>query len=454
MTSNSSSPVSNPAPNTVALTPSDIESLRTATDMRTVLALQHAAQLAADALITAPVPKKRGRPAKAAASPKRRGPAAAFPDGTQVINHDFSCEFGHAITHNHARVGALHFSWGETSWVRRHLTELMPVIGKFSDGHLSQRDALIVGGVNGHVGKEAQTMITNYTPRMPAASWAEIGPFVRDIVALTAPRTAHTANRILSPVTKYVFWCRFHEGLPLIAPVLFNRVMIERYVKENPRKLKEGSLRGARGMLLRITAIIRPEDAPIPMRTLNGHVIAPPYSDKELKNFIRWANGQNTVTRTRHARATISMCVGAGLAAGELLALTPRDVLVDASGILITVTGIRARQVPVLAGWEPMVVDAIKGLAPDVHIIGGRAIPMSSPALSHSIEHCIGHERPYPDRLRATWLVTHLSAATPIRALMTASGYNTFRNLAAYLAFVPALDTATYREVLRAEVTR
>jgi hypothetical protein len=454
MTTTSASPASFPASDPTALTPGDIRSLRTATDKRPALAQLHTGQLAAAAVITPPVEKKAGRPAKAPASPKRRGPATKFTDGTGVIDHDFTCEFGHAITHDHARVGAAHFSWGETSWARRHAIELMGVFGQFSDGHLSRRDVLIVGGVNSHVGEEASKLIKDYTPHIDPAAWIEIGPFVRDIVTLTAPRTIYTARAVLSPVTHFVFWCRRHAALPLVAPVLFNRLTIERYVVANPAGLKVSSMRNYRAMLLRIADILRPDDVPLPMRSLNGNTMAPPYAEKDLKNFIRWANGQNTELRTRHARAMISICTGAGLSSGELMALTGRDIQVDASGILITVTGVRARQVPVLARWEPMVLDAIKGRAPDAHILGGRTTPLDVTNLSSLVVRSKGNERPYPDRLRATWIVTHLSAATPMRALMTASGYRTFQNLAKYLAHVPALDTVTYREVLRAEANR
>lgn len=65
-----------------------------------------------------------------------------------------------------------------------------------------------------------------------------------------------------------------------------------------------------------------------------------------------------------------------------------------------------------------------------------------------------GTERPRSDRLRATWLVRHLAAGTPMKALMQAAGVSKFENLARYLQYIPELDTQQYRALLRMEAKR
>ncbi|SDM53211.1 hypothetical protein SAMN05216368_101240 [Cryobacterium flavum] len=60
--------------------------------------------------------------------------------------------------------------------------------------------------------------------------------------------------------------------------------------------------------------------------------------------------------------------------------------------------------------------------------------------------------RPRSDRLRATWIVTHLQAGTRIKELTRALGVEKFENLPRYLEYVQALDVASYRAQLRGTV--
>jgi hypothetical protein len=56
--------------------------------------------------------------------------------------------------------------------------------------------------------------------------------------------------------------------------------------------------------------------------------------------------------------------------------------------------------------------------------------------------------------MRNTWLITHLTARTDLRTLMTAAGVTKFDNLDLLTAHVPALELAEYQRQLRAEVAR
>ena len=65
---------------------------------------------------------------------------------------------------------------------------------------------------------------------------------------------------------------------------------------------------------------------------------------------------------------------------------------------------------------------------------------------------CSGTMRPRSDRMRATWVVRHLRAGTPIKELMRAAGISKFENLARSLEYVPDLDSREYRRRLRQAV--
>lgn len=293
--------------------------------------------------------------------------------------------------------------------------------------------------------------IRTYKPDISVESWAAIGPFVRLIASTTAPRTAYTAQRLLSPVTRYVFWCVNNQGLPLNARVLFRRITIGDYIDDNVDNLSEGSQRNYRAMLLRISEILLPEDNQHPMVPLNNKTIEAPYTEKDLTRLTYWANGQSTRLRMQKSRTMLCLGAGAGLTAGEISLLTRRDISIDADGILITVQGPRTRQVPLLRRWEKLFIVALAGVPDDAYVFGGKPNKPLKNALSTHAKQSNGEFAPRSDRLRATWLVTQLAAATPMKALMTAAGLQKFENLSAYLDFLPALDTPEYRKALRIE---
>lgn len=374
--------------------------------------------------------------------------------GYPEVPRDVVSEFGHRVNYSHARSGTRHLSWGETSWGRQHATSLLRLVGSFSDGSLPVADALIVGGIYGHIGEEASTVIQTYAPTANDDSWAEIGPFVRDVVGVAAPRTAYTARLLMSPVTQYVMWCRQHAGFPLDANVLFRRATIEHYIGMNTARISEGTLRNRRAILLRISEILLPDENPYTMRALNASNLQAPYSGADLARFSNWARGQNTPLRRRKAAVMLCLCAGAGLRSSDIARLTRKQITIDRDGILVRIEGERAREIPLLARWEPLLRDALTGLSDDSSVFGITSRESIHTVVARFVERTIGEDRPRSNRLRASWLVTHLSAGTPMKALMLAAGISRFENLSKYLLFVPELDTPTYRALLRLEATR
>lgn len=321
-------------------------------------------------------------------------------------------------------------------------------------GEISLQDVAILAWSYHYCSEDARIRMTEYTPRIDAERWTEIGPFVRDVVAVAAPVTSYTAHRLLIATTHYVNWCRI-IGLPLNAKVLFQPATIEHYIRGNLNRLGEGTLRNYRSMLLRITEALFPEAMPKAMRPLNARGSFAPYAADELKQLINWANGQNTEAKRQKARAMLSLCTGAGLRAIEVAELRRHDVTVDKAGILVTIhSPVSTRFVPMLAGWEPLMRRALVGLNDTDPVFGMPGRTTYKNLLSGFVENTVGQDRPRSDRLRATWIVTHLRARTDMRALMEAAAVSKFENLARYLQFVPELDTDEYRKHLRMGVTK
>ncbi|WP_207455459.1 tyrosine-type recombinase/integrase [Herbiconiux sp. SYSU D00978] len=255
-------------------------------------------------------------------------------------------------------------------------------------------------------------------------------------------------------VTLYVDYSFNVAGRPLLAKLLFQRPLIQSYLTANPGELAQGTLRNYRAVLLRVAEILLPEHNVKAMKPLNGRSSVAPYSVDELSELKLWARGQSTDLRERRAMLMLALCAGAGLRAIEVAELRGGDVTFDEAGCLITVREGNTRVVPLLAEWEPWARHALKDVADDELVFGREARSSHRNMFSTFVAKSDGVLKPRSDSLRATWIVTHLAAGTPMKALMQAAGVEKFENLARYLAYVPELNSREYRALLRLEATR
>lgn len=308
----------------------------------------------------------------------------------------------------------------------------------------------LVGRAFAACGGEALAHLMEYTPRIDAQRWERIADFVRDTVAITAPQTSYTSNRIFLVLSLYVDWAVNIAGLPMTAKVLFRRETISMFIARPPRKLGEGTLRNYRSMLLRVAEILLPEHNTVAMKPLNGRTSVAPYTAKEDEALRLWAIGQNTELRRSRAMMMLAFCGGAGLRAIEIAELEVGHVTFD-DGVLVHVLGQNAREVPVLAEWAVFARTSLIGMDPSEPVFGTRNRESHKNLLSRFTEKTTGDIRPRSDRLRATWIVKHLTAGTPMKDLMRAAGVQKFENLSRHLQYVPALDTPDYRRRLRLE---
>ena len=341
--------------------------------------------------------------------------------------------------------------WGGTSQSTSRASNLTGLIGQFRSP-LSGENKRLADHVHRLCGEEALKFMAKYTPRLPAERWLPIAAFVEDAAAVAAPLTAYTASRIFQVLALYVDWCTNTAGFPLEARILFRRETIEHFIRNAPRNLGEGTLRNYRSMILRVSEVLLPEHNITAMRPLNGRTSVPPYSAVEEDRLRRWARGQSTELKERKAMLMLAFCSGAGLRTIEIAELRRGDVQFDDFGILVTIRDSNPRTVPLLAEWEPFARYALRDLHDDDLAFGISSRSSHRNLLSSFVSKSTGLERPRSDRLRATWLVKHLAAGTPMKALMQAAGVQKFENLARYLQYIPELDTREYRALLRLDV--
>ncbi|WP_111720312.1 tyrosine-type recombinase/integrase [Homoserinimonas sp. OAct 916] len=285
-----------------------------------------------------------------------------------------------------------------------------------------------------------------YQPQMKATHWEQIRAFVHEAVSVAAPHTAYSERLLLTPVSAFALWAWRDAALPLDQEVLFSREVIEHFVRTNPRKLRPSALRNYRTMLLRMAEALLPDEQPAAMRPLNDRAGVPPYSTDEVESLQSWALGQGTELKRRKGALMLSLCAGAGLRSTEIAALNRSHILIDDQGIVIRVG---SREVPLLASWESWLQAGLKDVSDDDSVFGRPVRKQSKNLLSGFVETTTGDLKPRSDRLRATWLVTHLRAGTPMKALMAAAGIAKFENLSRYLSYVPTLGTVEYRQHLQ-----
>jgi hypothetical protein len=70
------------------------------------------------------------------------------------------------------------------------------------------------------------------------------------------------------------------------------------------------------------------------------------------------------------------------------------------------------------------------------------------------VSNTTGVIKPSSQRLRATWLVHHLTVGTPVKVLLEAAGIGSLNALTRYIQFVPDVDPSVARRRLRDEMRR
>ena len=301
------------------------------------------------------------------------------------------------------------------------------------------------------LGVEALT-IERFRPDMPEEVWAAIADSVRAWVAECETHGMPETRRLLGIVAQHVRWCWETAGLPLDKGVVFRHQVVAEFI-ENGLPNAKPATRGSYRSTLMNAADILLEGAQVIYRPpkLPASDPACPYTASEITLLRYWAAGQRTELLRVNATLLLALTLGGGLSNNELMRAQAGQVTVDDDGVLIQVTGDRPRVVPVLSEWEETVA-AIAQAAwrPDLYLFRPTRQSITPNAVYNFIHR--SNNKPFQisvQRLRATWLVTHLSSDTPVRALLAASGITYLKGLDRYLPFVPEADVAASRAALR-----
>jgi integrase len=162
-----------------------------------------------------------------------------------------------------------------------------------------------------------------------------------------------------------------------------------------------------------------------------------PYSPAEIAGFMRLADAQATRARGLRASALVCLGAGAGVIAGELRHVRGTDVVERCGGVIVELSGTRARSVPVLERYHERLLGAA-AFAGDRYVIGGRNPDRRNvtDTLSAALSTDSSLPRLQSGRLRSTWLV-ECARAIGLSALMQAAGISCSQRLGDLAAQLP-----------------
>lgn len=285
-------------------------------------------------------------------------------------------------------------------------------------------------------------------PLMSDASW--------DAVLARADEWTDAAGAVLSRPRKRIrhaalhalAWCK-SNGFDLNAATVLDRDTIDTVVAQGLRDLAPSSRGTMRTLLLRIGEIVAPEVHPHRLHALTPSNARAPYGERELAELASWAATQANARRRRSAHAVLALGAGAGLSSGEILTARVKDVAVDDEGAVVSVTGERAREVPMISEWLPFLGVGLRyAHADDLIFEPGRRGTSASNLTSFIYRSHTHGAKPNTQRLRSTFLVRHIDAGTPMPLLMEAAGVDSLEALTRYLPFAAAVDAVTARKLL------
>lgn len=295
--------------------------------------------------------------------------------------------------------------------------------------------------------------IANYTPDLPPEDWAVIRGCVRAAVTDCHDNTVYSARELFKAATRHVWWCWRTAGLSLERAVVFHPEVIGEFIDRGCPDWSRPTAANRRSLLLRMSELLLPPDArPVRLPPMWAANPLYPYAPAEVAALRSWAVGQITQTRVVQCHVLLALGFGAGLSASEVADLRTGHLHVDSEGVLVEVVGRRARLVPVLAEWEPVLADlADAALRPNLYVFGGprRTVSHKNTVSNFVRATNIGRVHPSLQRMRVTWIVGHLIAGSPVKALMQAAGVDSLDALNRYLRFVPDADVKAYRQAFR-----
>lgn len=281
--------------------------------------------------------------------------------------------------------------------------------------------------------RPASAVIAAYGP--PSLSGAAAG-FARVVAARAAPTTSARAKALLFAAGRLACFCE-RAGLELEPSVVLAEAVIERFVLCGCEGMAPATRRTLRTNLRALARALERYPPPVPI-PLSRERAKQPYTDVEIAGYLRLAAAQSTVARRTRASVLVCLGAGAGVIGSELLHVRGSDISERSGGVIVLVSGARARPVPVLSRYQQPLLEAaamagerfvLGGVAPGRHNVTDRLSALLS------TDSCL--PRLQAGRLRSTWL-SACACQIGLGMFMQAAGITCSQRLGDLAAALPA----------------
>jgi hypothetical protein len=233
----------------------------------------------------------------------------------------------------------------------------------------------------------------------PSSVSPQAAVFAREVIPKARPEGRERAKNLLWAAGKLADYA-IGLGLEPVPDVVLHPSVAERFIRCAPG-LSGAARRTLRTNLRfigrRVVPHLYPADLPLPRERAKA-----PYTAAEIGGFLALADAQPTMERRMRAAG---LGAGAGLIRGDLRDVRGTDVACRSGGVVVTVSGARARTVPVLDRYHARLLAAAGFAGPG--LVCGGADPgrrnLTNPLVA-ALDGGGGLPRLDTSRLRATWL--------------------------------------------------
>jgi hypothetical protein len=269
-------------------------------------------------------------------------------------------------------------------------------------------------------GVMADAMVVRAIERFTPRASPDVVDFARAATLAAEPPSPARAKALLFALTKLGTYAA-SVGLPLDEARCLSPSMIERFILVEGKKMTPPTQRTLRSNLRFVATRVLVHQSPAPIALRRERAKAP-YSQDELAAYFSLAAHQPTQSRRRRAEGLLCLGAGAGLIGADLRGVKGTDVVQRSGGLLVEVSGVRSRVVPVLERYHDLLI-ASAVFAGSHYVVGGND-PYRHNVTTPLISSLSGGDdlpRLEVSRLRSTWLVD-VATTIGLRAFLCAAG--------------------------------
>lgn len=281
------------------------------------------------------------------------------------------------------------------------------------------------------VARSAPGELDKYRPDLPDDDWLHIREFVIRAAREASAHLTYADASIVNAIAHHVDWCVNVAGYSMTRESVFRRDVIG--AAASVMATTHSSSRGRRrSLLLRVGEVLGVIPTARALTPLAAASPSAPYTAAEAYEVTRWALSQRD-DRQPSARALVALGMGAGFPSREICAARASDILNDGTAVR---TGDRI--VPVVDDWRAELDELARSAAPPNAALFRDGVAWHKNMVTNFVATSVPDGfPPTVQRMRATWLVEHLSAGTPMQDLLAAAGLQSMDALVRYERFLP-----------------